>query len=132
VFKMLQQPLMKRGCRLLHKLVSGTLSVDYRADGPGVVAPVAGSFTAGGSLLGGSLTSNGVPVVVTLVGNQYVGKAGALSVFTLDVNADGTYSFKLLDQLDHADGSNANDVITLGLGSKPRIAMGMRQVARSR
>jgi T1SS-143 domain-containing protein len=100
------------------QIVSGTLSVDYRADGPGVVAPVAGSFTAGGSLLGGSLTSNGVPVVVTLVGNQYVGKAGALSVFTLDVNADGTYSFKLLDQLDHADGSNANDVITLGFGFK--------------
>jgi T1SS-143 domain-containing protein len=79
---------------------------------------VAGSFTAGGSLLGGSLTSNGVPVVVSLVGNQYIGKAGALSVFTLDVNADGTYSFKLLDQLDHADGSNANDVITLGFGFK--------------
>jgi hypothetical protein len=39
-------------------------------------------------------------------------------VFTLDVNADGTYSFKLLDQLDHADGSNANDVITLGFGFK--------------
>jgi T1SS-143 domain-containing protein len=100
------------------QIVSGTLSVDYRADGPGVVAPVAGSFTAGGSLLGGSLTSNGVPVVVSLVGNQYIGKAGALSVFTLDVNADGTYSFKLLDQLDHADGSNANDVITLGFGFK--------------
>jgi T1SS-143 domain-containing protein len=98
--------------------VNGTLSVDYRADGPGTTAPVAGSFAAGGSLAGGALTSNGVPVVVTLTGDTYTGKAGTATVFTLKVNTDGTYQFKLLDQLDHADKTNPDDVINLGFGFK--------------
>jgi hypothetical protein len=74
---MLQQPLMKRGCPLLHKRLWNLERGLPRGWSWGCCAS-GGSFTAGGSLLGGSLTSNGVPVVVSLVGNQYIGKAGAL------------------------------------------------------
>jgi T1SS-143 domain-containing protein len=98
--------------------VTGALSVDYRADGPGTTAPVAGSFAAGGSLAGGALTSNGVPVVVTLSGDTYTGKAGGVTVFTLKVGTNGTYEFKLYDQLDHADKTNPDDVINLDFGFK--------------
>ena len=66
------------------------LDVDFRADGPGTVNPVAGSFTAGGSLKGGALTSNGVAVAVSLAGDVYTGKAGSVTVFTLTINDNGT------------------------------------------
>ena len=64
--------------------VSGALTVDFRADGPGTVNPVAGSFTAGGSLKGGALTSNSVAVAVSLAGDVYTGKAGSVTVFVDD------------------------------------------------
>ncbi|MCB1550431.1 MAG: type I secretion C-terminal target domain-containing protein [Alphaproteobacteria bacterium] len=96
--------------------VSGTLTVDFRADGPGTVNPVAGSFTAGGSLKGGALTSNGVAVAVSLAGDVYTGKAGSVTVFTLTINDNGTYTYQQLGQLDHADASNPDDIITLNFG----------------
>ncbi|MDY0029561.1 MAG: DUF5801 repeats-in-toxin domain-containing protein, partial [Pseudobdellovibrionaceae bacterium] len=97
--------------------VNGTIVVDFGADGPGTVA-LAGApgFSASGSVMGGSLTSNGVPVVVTQVGNQYVGTAGGEMIFELTLNPDNTYEFQLYGQLDHADATDPDDVITLNFG----------------
>lgn len=97
--------------------VGGTVSATYGTDGPGAITPN-GAFSSGGSKLGGNLTSHGVPVVVTQTADGYVGKAGADTVFTLTVNTNGTYSFTLHGVLDHADGSNPNDVINLNFGVK--------------
>lgn len=94
---------------------TGNILVDYGTDGPGVIT-VNGAFTSDGSKLNGQLTYMGVPVVVSIVGNAYVGKAGDLTVFTLKVNTNGSYEFKLFDNLDHADGSDANDIINLNFG----------------
>jgi len=91
---------------------TGNVSINFQLDTPGTFGAV-NNFTAGGSLLGGALTSNGVPVAVTLAGNTYTAKAGAVTVFTMVVNADGTYTFSQFQQLDHADGTNPNDVIAL-------------------
>jgi T1SS-143 domain-containing protein len=96
---------------------TGTVTADFKDDGPGTFA-ANGSFTSSGSKLNGALTHNGIPVVVSLNGNTYEGKAGGVTVFTLAIAADGSYTFKLLEQLDHADGSNPDDIITLDFGVK--------------
>ena len=95
--------------------VLGKVTGDYQLDGPGKVEGN-GSFTSGGSKLGGGLTSDGVPVTVSQVGNVYTGKAGNVTVFTMTINADGSYSFVLNKPLDHADASNPNDSIALNFG----------------
>jgi len=51
-----------------------------------------------------------------LVGDQYVGTANGATVFTLDINDSGSYTFNLLGTLDHADGTDPDDVITLEFG----------------
>jgi T1SS-143 domain-containing protein len=96
--------------------VNGTVTANFGADVPGpIVATGPGSFAFSGST-NGSLTSNGVPVVVTLVGNQYVGKAGDTVIFTLTINANGSFAYTQSGQLDHADKTNPDDVITLNFG----------------
>ncbi len=94
---------------------SGQLTVDFGSDLPGAVT-ANDTFTSGGSQLGGNLTSNGVPVDVNLVGDTYVGTAGTDTIFTLQVNADGSYTFELLGTLDHADPNDPNDIIDLNFG----------------
>ena len=97
--------------------VSGALIANFGVDGPGTFAATdAGSFSASGSVAGGVLTSGGVPVSVTLVGNTYTGRAGGDVIFTLTVNNNGQYSFNLIGTLDHADGTDPNDVIALKFG----------------
>ena len=98
-------------------VVNGTVPADFRVDGPGTITGN-NSFSAGGSLTGGALSHNGVPVTVTwnAATNTYTGTAGGLSVFTLVINANGSYTFTQLRTLDHADGSNPNDVIDLRFG----------------
>ena len=98
-------------------MTTGTIDVDFGNDGPGTITPKgANTFTATGSVAGGSLTSCGEAVTVALSGNTYTGTAGGRDVFTLVINTDGTYKFTLLDQLDHADGTNNNDIINLNFG----------------
>ncbi len=99
--------------------VNGSYSFNYGTDGQGTTGSIAAvnNFTSGGSLLGGALTSGGVPVSVALAGNTYTGTAGGVTVFTLVVNTNGTYSFTLNRPLDHADGTNANDAINLNFGT---------------
>ena len=94
---------------------NGNILVDYGTDGPGEIT-VNGAFTSTGSKLNDQLTHKGVPVVVSIVGNTYVGTAGGVTVFTLKVTTAGAYEFKLFDNLDHKDGANPNDVIELNFG----------------
>jgi T1SS-143 domain-containing protein len=118
-------PAMGNGYRIVDEtnlsggqiVTEGKLNADFGADAPGSYALKPGTFNSYGSKTGGNLTSNGVPVVVTLEGGKFVGKAGAITVFTLELNATtGAYKFTLLEQLDHANGSNPNDVINLVFG----------------
>ncbi len=96
-------------------IFDGDLDVNFGLDGAGQVI-AKNEFTAGGSLKDGTFTSNDVPVLVTLDGNTYTGKAGDEVIFTLQVNAEGTYSFQLFSHIDHADATDPNDAITLDFG----------------
>jgi len=99
--------------------VTGAVTPNYFSDAPGAVtATNAASFAASGSVLGGHLTSDGQPVTVALSGNTYTGTANGATVFTLVVQPNGSYTFTLKGTLDHADASNANDVINLAFGVK--------------
>ncbi|MGH1399433.1 MAG: DUF5801 repeats-in-toxin domain-containing protein, partial [Alphaproteobacteria bacterium] len=104
---------------------SGTVTADFGNDGPGTFgATSAGDFSFGGSALGGNLTSNGQPVSVTLSGNTYTGSAGGQTIFTLEIQSNGQYTFDLIGTLDHADASNPNDIITLDFGVRATDADG--------
>ncbi len=92
--------------------ISGTLAFSFGQDGSGAVqltiAPT-------------GLTSHGVAVTNTIDPNglSITGKAGGVTVYTLTLNpATGAYTFKQLAALDHPDGSNPNDVLSLGFGFK--------------
>lgn len=96
-------------------IFNGDLEVDFGGDGVGSVVGN-GNFEASASVANGTLTSNGVAVVVTTTATGYVGMAGTETVFTLTLNNDGTYAFQLLDTLDHADATDPNDVIRMDFG----------------
>jgi T1SS-143 domain-containing protein len=96
-------------------VASGLLAFTFGSDAGGTVTGN-GSFTSDGSRLGNALTSGGVPVVVALVGDTYTGTAGGVTIFTLKINADGSYRFELLETLDHADPNDPNDIIGLTFG----------------
>jgi T1SS-143 domain-containing protein len=106
--------------------IEGDMHVDFGVDGRGATGGVtAESFEgAGGSLAGGTLTSNGVPVNVSLNGNIFTGMAGTTPVFTLEINGDGTYRFTLLSHIDHADSTDPNDLINLTFGVRVTDADG--------
>ncbi|MCL4678284.1 MAG: VWA domain-containing protein [Alphaproteobacteria bacterium] len=101
----------------LGPVVTGSVvSADFGSDGPGSFSATGiGSFSFTGAA-GGSLTSNGVPVIVALSGNTYTGTADGEPIFTLEITEGGDYTFTLLGTLDHADTSNPNDIITLQFG----------------
>lgn len=67
-------------------VVTGSITVDFGSDGPGAVS-ASGAFTSSGSQTGGALTSNGQAVVVSVVGNSYVGTMpDGTVVFQLTIN----------------------------------------------
>jgi T1SS-143 domain-containing protein len=95
---------------------SGTINVDFGGDAPGPIAP-SGNFFATGSLAGGVLSSNGVPVIVTQTLNGYSGTAGGTSVFTLVIDpVTGNFTYTQLKPFDNADSNNPNDVVALVFG----------------
>jgi T1SS-143 domain-containing protein len=102
---------------------TGTIVVDYQGEGPGTVGTT-GSFTAGGSKPAGNLKSNGQDVTVTHNNGTYTGIAGGKEIFKLTVASNGTYTFRLFEQLDHANGSDPNDVITLNFGINAKDSQG--------
>ncbi|NQZ14891.1 MAG: hypothetical protein HRT94_08740, partial [Alphaproteobacteria bacterium] len=102
-------------------IFNGDVNVDFGVDNNGgtvtaIDPSLPGGFEARGSLMGGTFTSDGNPVTVTLSGNTYTGTANGVTIFTLQVNADGSYVFELLEHIDHADSTDPNDIITLDFG----------------
>ncbi|MFN7114792.1 MAG: type I secretion C-terminal target domain-containing protein [Alphaproteobacteria bacterium] len=96
---------------------SGAVQADFFRDGPGSFSATGvDTFTVGGSVAGGTLTSEGRPVYVTLSGNTYTGKAGGETIFTLSIQPNGQYQFNLIGTLDHADKNDPNDAINLQFG----------------
>ncbi|MBL8639461.1 MAG: hypothetical protein JNK24_03800, partial [Alphaproteobacteria bacterium] len=95
--------------------ISGQATVDYGTDAPGTVS-ASGIFTSGGSRANGALSSEGHAVTVSENGGVYTGTANGQTIFTFTINPDGTYQYQQFKPLDHADGTNANDVITLNFG----------------
>lgn len=96
-------------------VVNGQLNFDVGADVGGGVSAT-GDFSAGGSMLGGNLTHRGSTVSVSLIGDTYIGTADGKTIFTLQVLADGSYEFQLLETLDHGDPNDPNDIISLNFG----------------
>ncbi len=96
-------------------LFNDTINVDFGIDGAGTIYPN-DSFASSGSLLNNDLTSNGVDVVVTATSNGYEGYANGTLVFSIEVQDTGDYTFQLFEPLDHADGTDPNDVIHLTFG----------------
>ncbi|MCB1581243.1 MAG: type I secretion C-terminal target domain-containing protein, partial [Alphaproteobacteria bacterium] len=96
---------------------SNVVDGNFGNDGPGTFTVTgAGTFGFMGAE-NNQLTSGGVPVTVSVVGNSYVGKAGAETIFTLVLNeTTGAYTFTLIGTLDHADETNPDDVIKLTFG----------------
>ncbi len=119
--------------------VTGTVDEDGLTNGiPGGTGDVAGeATTASGSVTGifqsgadtplsyglssntsglSALSSGGVALVYSVVGNTLTAKAGVVDVFTFSLTAAGAYTFTLLKPLDHAAGNDEND-ITINLGT---------------
>lgn len=105
---------------------TGSLAVDWNSDdnnqvsGPGAsdrsVAFTAATLTSLNAL---HLTSNGTALTYSFSDNGQLltAKAGGTTVFTVQLSdtANGTYTFKLLDNLDHASGNAKNDLaLTFG------------------
>ncbi|MCC0090328.1 retention module-containing protein [Aeromonas veronii] len=95
--------------------LAGTLNalVNFGADG-------VGSFGLGSdvsSLVGQGLSSGGVALSYSVVGNVLTASAGGVPVFTLTVGADGSYSFTLSGPLDHptADGDDGEQLAGVGI-----------------
>ncbi|MFM5582270.1 DUF5801 repeats-in-toxin domain-containing protein [Aeromonas veronii] len=95
--------------------VAGTLNslVNFGADG-------AGSFGLGSDvsrLTAQGLTSGGVALSYSVVGNVLTASAGSVPVFTLTIGADGSYSFTLSGPLDHpvADGDDSEQLAGVGI-----------------
>ena len=66
------------------------------------------------------LTSHNIPVTYLVSGNTLTAKAGANTVFTIEDNLDGTFTFTLLDQLDHlplGSGAGDDEPLTLNLAA---------------
>lgn len=98
-------------------VVNRTLTSSFGSDGPGTIIPQGTStFTSSGSKLNNLLTSGGKSITVTLDGDTYVGRTDTATIFTLKVSSTGAYTFTLLDNLDHANALDPNDVITLKFG----------------
>ncbi len=97
---------------------TGSVDPDFNADGSGAITTT-GNFAVTGSVDNGTLSHNGVAIAVTSTPSGYIGVAGALTVFTLDIDPlTGEYTFTQFESLDHADNNDANDVITLTFGAE--------------
>ncbi|MFJ3258787.1 retention module-containing protein [Pseudomonas sp. NPDC086581] len=90
-----------------------TSLVNFGADGPGAFS-LTGDYS---SLTSQHLTSGGVALAYSVVGNLLTATAGAKTIFTLSLDAAGNYEFKLVGPLDHPlhNGSDAEQ-LALNLG----------------
>ena len=94
---------------------------NYGADGAGttVISGYALSITGGDGTVSG-LTSNGLPVTLSMSGNDVVGSTTAGEVFRIAVDGDGTVTLTQSAELDHlpedVDATNDNTNIALANG----------------
>lgn len=95
----------------------GKINVDFGGDTGGTII-INGTTSSSGSISNNILSSHGVPVVITSNGNSYVGTAGGKTIFTFQLEDNGDYTFTQFDSLDHADGTNDNDTLTINFGIK--------------
>ncbi|CAN0075116.1 unnamed protein product, partial [Chrysoparadoxa australica] len=90
------------------------ITIDYGADGPADGAPTALQFDDLDFTLTGpsGLTSQGDAVTYSWDAgtNTLQATADGRDVFTVEVNADGSYTFTLQDSLDHADAGGENSL----------------------
>jgi T1SS-143 domain-containing protein len=91
------------------------IAIDYGADGPADGAPSGVTFTDMDFTIAGpaGLTSQGDAITYSQTGNVLTatadaGGANERPVFTVEINADGSYTFDLQDSLDHAAGQGEN------------------------
>ena len=62
-----------------------------------------------------ALTSGGVAITYVVDGNTLTASAGSNTVFTFTLNGNGSWTFTLVDQIDHAPGDNENNTgVALG------------------
>ncbi|MEH6630454.1 MAG: DUF5801 repeats-in-toxin domain-containing protein, partial [Halopseudomonas aestusnigri] len=81
--------------------------VDFGSDG----AATGGGFSLASDLSNlPVLTSNGLAVTYAVAGDTLTASTTAGAVFTLNVDANGDYTFTLLDQLDHHPVASADDI----------------------
>ncbi|MBD9415081.1 retention module-containing protein [Pseudomonas sp. PDM16] len=91
-----------------------TSLINFGADGPGTFG-IGGNL---GSLASQGLTSGGIALTYSLVGNVLTASAGGQVIFTLAVGADGSWNFILRGPIDHpvADGAfDSEDLPGLGI-----------------
>ncbi|WP_242732581.1 DUF5801 repeats-in-toxin domain-containing protein [Aeromonas hydrophila] len=90
----------------------------YGADGPGTTTVSGYSLSVTDSNSG--LTSNGLAITLTKVGNDIVGSTTAGEVFRISVASNGTVTLTQSAELDHlpedVDNSNDNNLISLANG----------------
>jgi T1SS-143 domain-containing protein len=99
-----------------------------------VVGPSAGvQFSLSGSTAGlPAASSDGVGLVYSVAGNTLTAKAGAVgqTIFTLQVQTNGDYTFTLSGPLDHpAAGSDDNEVLVMNFASVLQASNGVDPVA---
>ena len=96
----------------------GALDFDFGNDGAGRLSTT-GDFSASGSVAGGVLSSGGYRISIHATDTGYEGVANGARVFTLTIDpVTGEYEYVQILPLDHADGTDANDMITLDFGVK--------------
>ncbi|MAO90179.1 MAG: hypothetical protein CMM81_01470, partial [Rhodospirillales bacterium] len=85
-------------------------TIDLGADAAGSTGPTSLNYDDFDYTITGptDLTSNGQPIVFTQSGDTLTGVAGGNDVMTVTLNADGTYTVALLDQIDHPTGAGEN------------------------
>src|SRR5690606_29808910 len=88
-------------------------------DGPG-------DISGDGAFTGGPFTSHGEAVSVSYDANTdtYTGSAGGRDVFKLVIEPNGSYTFTLMDTLDHPDPNDHNDSVQMKFGFKATDADG--------
>ena len=95
-------------------VLNSSIAVNFGADGPGTV-------TGNGSIVPNvALTSNGNAVDVTYdaAGSTYIGTiaGSAVVAFTLQILANGDYTFTQFEAIDQPDASNPNDILNISFG----------------
>jgi len=96
---------------------NGVINVNYQGETAGSTFGTSG-FTSRGSKMDGTLSSNGVDVTVKFdsTTNTYTGTAGSVTVFTMVINEDATYTFTQIEPLDHSSTEHGNEAIFLYFG----------------